>query len=535
MTTAPSSITSNEIEQLQAQAVDLLSRRQFGAAQQCCLKILHGDSKNADAHFLLGMIAIEVGRVGNALEFIDKAIEFAPQQAEYHAHRGRCLALLKRDSDALNAADQALGLKPDSALTYDTIGVVCSRAGDHRKAARAFRQAVAREPRNPSFQFNFGSSLKFLGKFDDAESAFEAAISASPRFHKAHASLSQLRKQTPERNHVKRLEGLIFNCGDNVDAELQLRHALAKELEDLRQHDNAFENLKIGNEKKRRKLNYSIDRDNKIFSRIERLFTLGSEHVQGLANDEPIFIVGMPRTGTTLVERILSCHSKVYSAGELQNFGIALKRATGTRSAEVLDIETLEKAMHIDTESLGRAYIDSTRPATGQSPHFIDKMPLNYLYLGFIHQALPDAKIICLRRNPLDTCLSNFRQLFALNFSYYNYAYDLIDTGRYYILFDRLMKHWQRVLPGKVLEIHYESVVADQEAESRRIVDHCGLDWEDACLAFDRNAAPVATASSVQVRQPMYAHAAGRWRRYEHHLGELKALFDSAGITYDGN
>ena len=537
MVTHPSSTgrpsAGPDLLQLHRQAVELLGKRQFGAAQQCCLRILKENPQHADAHFLLGMIATEFGRVSNALEFIGKAIELEPERAEYHAHRGRCLALLKYDSEALAAADTALALEPADALTCDTIGVVCSRAGDHEKAVEAFRRAVSREPDNPGFQFNLGSSLKFLGQFDAAEAAFESAISVSPRFHKAHTSLSQLRRQTPERNHIRRLEGLIHNCGDNVDAELQLRHALAKELEDLGDYDGAYRNLSIGNAKKHRQIDYSIERDRALFDCITGLFTGEDENTEGSDNREPIFVIGMPRSGTTLIERILTSHSTVYSAGELQNFGIALKRAANTDSREVLDIATLEKALQIDFASLGQTYIDSTRPVTGHTLHFVDKMPLNFLYTGFIHRALPNARIICLRRNPLDTCLSNFRQLFALNFSYYNYAYDLLDTGRYYVLFDRLMKHWQRVLPGKILEVQYESVIENQEAESRRIIDYCGLDWEEACLAFEQNVAPVATASSVQVRQPLYAHAVNRWRHYEKYLDDLKQLLTAEGITLE--
>lgn len=530
MGTKLSSSTGSRIQHIHRQALKLIDRRQFGHAQQLCLQILQDDPHHVDAHFLLGMIAMEVERLSNALEFIKKAIDLDSSLAEYHAQHGRCLVLLKRNKEALGAADRALALKPNDALTYDTIGVVYSRAGDQNRAALAFRQAIARESDNPGFQFNLGSSLKFLGKFDQAEAAFEAAISLSPKFVQAHTSLTQLHRQTPEHNHVRRLEGLIHNCGDNVDTELQLRHALAKELEDLGDYDRSFENLKIGNEKKRREINYTISQDKAIFNRIERLFEIENKAVKGYSSHEPIFIVGMPRTGTTLVERILTSHSAVLSAGELQNFSLAVKRAAGTNSAEVLDVETIEEAMNIDYSALGNTYIDSTRPATGHTLHFVDKMPLNFLYIGFIHRALPNAKIICLRRNPLDTCLSNFRQLFALQFSYYNYSYDLLDTGNYYIYFNRLMNHWQRILPGKILEVDYESVIANQEEQSRRILNFCGLDWEEACLAFDQNTAPVATASSVQVRQPLYTHAVNRWQKYEHHLDALKQLLKTEGL-----
>ena len=433
------------------------------------------------------------------------------------------------------AVDRAAALESDRALTLDTIGVVLSRLGNHNKAVQVFQKAVDADPANPGFAFNLGSSLKFLGDFDAAENAYESAISASPRFYKVHSSLAQLRRQTPEKNHIQRLEALLSNVRDDLNGELHLRHALAKEYEDIGEYDKAFENLKVGSRKKRAKLKYSVNDDRKLFACLESLFNDQSISgpSAGHATAEPIFVVGMPRTGTTLTARILTNHSAVYSAGELHNFSLSLKRATGTRSNVVLDIETLQRGMDLDFAALGETYLESTRPATGHTPHFTDKMPLNFMYIGFIHLALPNAKIICLRRNPLDTCLSNFRQLFGVDFSYYNYAYDLADVGEYYIRFHQLIEHWQSILNDKILEVRYEAIVADQESATRRMLDHCGIEWEDACLAFDENLAPVATASSVQVRQPLYDSAVARWRRYEKHLGPLKELLEGAGIQVE--
>jgi tetratricopeptide (TPR) repeat protein len=520
------------IGDLHREAQRLLSRGELGGAQQCCLKILQADRRHADAHFLLGVISSQINRYGNAVEFIEKAIEFGGERAEYHAQLGRCLAMLKRDREAVAAASRALTLNASDALTLDTIGVVFSRAGDHERAVEAFKRAVAKEPRNAGFQFNLGSSLKFLGDFAGAEQAYEAAIDSSPRFYKAHSSLSQLRQQTAESNHVKRLEGLLANAGNNVDGELHLRHALAKEYEDLGKFDRAFEHLAAGNARKRKHVEYSSEDDRRLFDAVRDAFDREIlSAVGGHDTREPIFIVGMPRTGTTLVERILGSHSQVVSAGELQSLPLAVKRAAGTTSQQVLDAETLEAALKTDFASLGRAYLESTRPLTGQTPHFIDKMPLNFLYIGFIHLAMPNARIICLRRNPMDTCLSNFRQLFAVKFSYYNYAYDLLDTGRYFLQFARLMEHWDRMLPGKVLRVDYEELVGDQQAQTRGILEHCGLEWEDACLRFEQNTAPVATASSVQVRKKIYATATGRWRRYEAQLAALRELLAREGVT----
>jgi hypothetical protein len=196
-----------------------------------------------------------------------------------------------------------------------------------------------------------------------------------------------------------------------------------------------------------------------------------------------------------------------------------------------LDAATLERGLALDFAALGRDYIESTRPLTGSVAHFVDKMPLNFFYIGFIHLALPNAKIVCLRRQPLDSCLSLYRQLFSVTFSYYNFAYDLADIGRYYVLFDRLMAHWRRLLPGKVLEVGYEALVQDQERETRRLLEFCALPFEPACLDFQDNSAPVATASSVQVREPLYQTSVGRWRRYAAHLEPLIEQLRAAGIA----
>jgi hypothetical protein len=238
----------------------------------------------------------------------------------------------------------------------------------------------------------------------------------------------------------------------------------------------------------------------------------------------------MPRSGTTLVERILSTHPQVHSAGELRNFMVALHQMTAATPAFLMDPSFPERVRGLDWESLGRAYLGSTRPLTGHTPHFVDKLPHNFLYAGFIAQALPEAKIICLRRDPIDTCLSNFKQLFELNSPYFDYSFDLLDTGRYYLLFDKLMAHWARVLPGRILEVRYEQLVDEQAVQTRRLLDFCGLPWDEACLRFEDNAAPVATASAVQVRAPMNRDSIGRWKRYESQVSGLLEILGAGGV-----
>jgi len=478
-----------------------------------------------------GVAAAERGRIGEGLELIRSALEADPADAEAHAQHGRFLSRLHRDREAVAAAERALELAPAASLTLDTIGVILSRAGLHERAIECFERAVAAEPSRASLHFNLASSLKFLGRFDEAETAYEACLGHDPRYWRAHSALSQLRRQTVERNHLERLEALLADGDLDADAELHLRHALAKELEDLGRHAESFVQLAAGKARRRATLGYAFERDRELFDALARLFAEPvAPPAPGTPADAPIFVVGMPRTGTTLVERILASHSQVASAGESQNFGVLLKRAVGTPSPRVLDVETIARSVSIDLPAVGRAYVERTRPS-GEKPRFVDKMPLNFFYLGHVARALPGARMVVVRRQPLDTCLSNFRQLFALGLSYYDYAYDLLDTGRYYLAFDRLMAHWHRVLPGRIHELAYEQLVADPPGETARLLGYCGLDWEDGCLAFERNPAAVATASAVQVREPIYARAVGRWRCYERELQPLVRLLAEEGCA----
>lgn len=475
------------------------------------------------------MRAAERGRIGAGLALIERACAAMPRDAEAHAQHARWLSKLHRHDEALAAATRAAALASTDARTDDTLGVVYSRAGRHQLAVERFSRATQAEPGRAGFQFNLASSLKFLGRFDEAEAAYESCLAADPRYWRAHSALSQLRRQSAERNHLGRLEALLAAGVPDADAELHLRHALARELEDLGRHAEAFDHLLHGKRRRRRERPYDFERDRSLFDAAQRLYPSPLEPVPTAADDGPIFVVGMPRTGTTLVDRILSSHSRVSSAGESQNFGVQVKRATGTLSPRVLDEETLLRSAHVDLAVVGRQYLDRTRPP-GDAPRFVDKLPLNFFYLGHVARALPQARLVVVRRNPLDTVLANFRQLFALNLPYYDYSGDLVDTARYYAAFDGLVAHWRRVLPGRVHELSYEALVDEPRGVIAALLEHCGLAWQEACVDFQRNPAAVATASAVQVREPLHAEAVGRWRRYERELQPAIAALRSLGI-----
>jgi tetratricopeptide (TPR) repeat protein len=525
---------SDEQKQRYAAAVEALNRGDWSQAQHVAMHLLREVPPHAGVYFVAGVSALHLQQFPLAVQCLRRATGLNPERADYLAQLARSLALSSMTKAAMEVADRALALSPGDAMTLDTLGVVYTQANAYERAAEMFRRVIALEPGQAIYRFNFATSLVFSGDIEQAERELEACLSLDPRYWKAYLTLAQLRKQTPEHNHVDRLQEALRDAAGDANAAMFLNLALAKEQEDLAQYPASFASLVRGKTAGATGRHYTSARDGALFDAIQTHFPGPVPAAAGDPSAEPIFVFGMPRTGTTLVERIISSHPDVQSAGELQEFGVALKRMSGSRTPELLDPDTFASARHVDWKQLGASYLASTRPRTGVRPRFIDKLPHNFLYAGYIANALPNAKLVCVRRDPVDTCLSNFRQLFSQNSAYYDYSFDILDTGRYYLLFDRLVAFWQRSIPGRILEIAYEDVVSAQEASTRRLLEFCGLSWNEACLRFEENAAPVATASAVQVRAPMYRSAMQRWRHYEPQLSELLSLFDEAGIAYGG-
>jgi tetratricopeptide (TPR) repeat protein len=533
---------AEQINEHQRAARTAMQQGQLRKAHQHCLAVLKLDQTQADAWFLCGVIAAQNGQNAKAADISRTAIKLAPANAEYRAELGKQLIALRRLDAALLAAQEAFALEPDDLPTLNTLGTVFSHCGEHEEALVCFtrvdRALHSREAGLPAewqanFYFNMAASLVFAGFFEQAEEAYEHSIRLQPHMYRAHSALSQLTRQTAGKNHLDRLQPLSETVSTPAD-QLRLGHAIAKEQEDLEQYEDSLASLAWAKQAQAAKVGYKAETDAALIATIERLFSAKifsgkTTNQRGCDNPEPIFIVGMPRTGTTLVEQILSSHSQVYAAGELQNFPLQVKRMTGSASTDMLDTETLGQSLQLDMSTLGSDYIDSTRPRTGHTPHFIDKLPMNFMYLGLIKLALPNAKLICLRRDPMDTCLSNYRQLFATNFKPYYYNLNLVDCGRYYIQFDRLIRHWREVMPGSIFELHYEALVAAPEPVSRELIAHCGLPWEDQCLEFNRRKTSVATASAVQVRNAIYQSSVNRWQRFGDALQPLYELLKSAG------
>lgn len=507
------------------------ARRDLPAAEQLAAGVVAAFPEDAEARFLLGMARAEAGRVSAGMSDIVQAVELDPR-GEYRAQLARLQVMLRQDGAAAQTLAAAELAPPEDALGRDTLGCVYARLGEHAASVPHFREAVRLAPNNVSFRYNLAAALNFIGDIDGAEAAAEALLAIDPDYPRGHHMLANLRKQTPVSNHVARLEAVLARA-DGGDARLLIGYALAKELEDLGEQQAAFARLAAVNREHRTRLPYSFASDAANFDAIERTWPrVAAAPARAVPQDRPIFVIGMPRTGTTLVDRILSSHPDVWSAGELQAMPLAVKMASGTRSRTVLDPETIEASAGSDLAAIGRDYLARARHHAGaREGRFTDKFPGNFQYAGFIARALPEARIVCLRRHPLDTVLANFRNLFAISSRYYDYSYDLMDIARYYVRFDRLMAFWREALPGRILELGYEDLVADQEGQTRRLLAHCGLEWDDACLDFHRNTAPVSTPSAAQVRRPMYKDAVARWKAHRDALAPVIAYFEEQGIA----
>ncbi|MCW1430705.1 tetratricopeptide repeat-containing sulfotransferase family protein [Novosphingobium sp. JCM 18896] len=508
-----------------------LMRGDLGATHRFATTLIAENAKDAEGHFLLGIVESSAGRIRQGIKHIADAVALDPQ-GEYRAQLAKLFTLVRQDGDAAAMLRDAEQAPPTDALSRDTMGCVYARLGDHAAALPHFVEAVRIEPENTEYRYNQAVTLNFLGRTDEADAALEDLLKLEPGNARAHHLLAGLRKQTTARNHVERL-GRVRNATRDGQGRLLLGYALAKELEDVGRPAEALDTLCAANGEHRRALPYTFERDAVVFDAVEAAGALTAAQ-PGTAVEAPIFVIGMPRTGTTLVDRILSSHPLVESAGELQAMPLAVKKAAGTRTPVVLDPETVAMAAQADMDAIGQDFLQrASHHRRDASLRFTDKFPGNFLYAGFIAKALPAAKIVCLRRHPMDTVLSNFRNLFAVSSRYYDYSYDLLDIAAYYVRFDRLMAHWRETLPGRVLELRYEDLVADQEGQTRRLLAHCDLDWSDDCLSFHANAAPVSTPSAAQVRRPIYADSVARWKQHAEILEPVRLFFEEAGIALD--
>jgi Tfp pilus assembly protein PilF len=513
----------------------LMERGQLVRARELVTDLKARHESTAAVWALASEISLRQGNLVDALEEVTRAINLDPSNPRRHAQRARCAILAGRRADARTSVDLALRHGVQQVDDLLLIASVLVRCDDHECALRLYERAEQLQPQRNEIQRGLATVHRFLGQVDRAERSCDRAIAIDPHDYEMLNLRSTLRRQRPDSNHVKELEHALRNAR-NWRGAVQIAYALAKELEDLGDHARSFRYLTQGASLRRRHTRYDVQDDVRIFSAIQAAFSaeaIRQQAATGYVTDEPIFVLGLPRTGSTLVERIISSHRSVTSAGELNTFAIEMLELVSARNGGVQPERLLlpAAALQVNMLELGRNYVEAARPRAQGAIRFIDKLPLNSLYLGLIHLALPKARVVHVQRHPVDTCLAIFKYLFK---NAYPFSYDLSDLATYYIEHHRLMEHWRAVLPsGWLYEIRYEDVVMDQQSATRRLLEYLDLPWDDACLDYHRNDRAATTGSATQVREPLYASSVGKWRCYEKELQPLITRLRDAGIVFE--
>lgn len=520
-----------QAEKLARQGWQCLRSGKISEAWQICEQLLNTAPDLEATRYLASKTLLQIGNARLALEHANAALELS-DKAALHLQKAQCVLVLGERDATRAAISEAVTRAQDDVAVLVVAGSILNKCEDVSGALQIFRQAQQLEPENDSVLFNLATSLRFLGELDEAEKIINRVIANNPDNQNSVLFRADLRKQTADDNHIEELEQRIGKGTNDWKGEMNLYYALAKEAEDVGLYEKSFAALSHGSSVRRRHLDYDVSRDVAVLNDIEVHYVdaASCDGGKGFGSEGPIFIVGMPRTGTTLVERILSGHSMVASAGELHDFSSELvkeiSRVNDGRPVAKSDI--VAASLQIDFARLGENYVRAARQAANATTTFlIDKLPFNFLYCGLIHRALPDAKIIHVTRDPMDTCYAVYKTLFG---QAYPFSYDLDELASYYVAYRKLMDHWQKVLSGLIFNISYEDVVAHTETEAQRLIHHCGLQWEPECLDFHTSKQASTTASATQVRQPIYSSSVQKWRNYEKQLAPLRDRLIAAGL-----
>ena len=474
---------------------------------------------------MLAEVAVRCGRNEDAKKLLERCLELAPG---FSAARYNYAVLLHRLNDtqrALVEIERLLAANPRSPSYRNLCAVLLSRVGEYERSGRTYALLLAEYPANAKLWLSYGHVLKTAGTPDDSADAYRQSIALNVAFGEAYWSLANLKTFRFHVTDIEAMQTQLLRPELDAESRLQFHFALGKAFEDCADYARSFEHYAQGNALHRAAHPYDAELNSKRVARLRRTFTrdfFRDRAGSGCDASDPIFIVGMPRSGSTLLEQILSSHPAVEGTTELPEIITMAKdlRAQADSSDIAVYAEVLASRSATELREMGERYIERTRiHRKTDRPFFIDKMPNNFLHVGLIHAVLPNAKIIDARRHPLGCCFSNFKQYYARG---QNFSYSLTDMGRFYRDYVELMEHFDEVLPGLVHHVFYERTVADTEAEVRRLLAYCGLPFEPACLRFFENERPVRTASAEQVRRPIYREGVEQWRHFEPWLGPLE-------------
>jgi len=507
----------------------------WATVSTCANEILRPQRHSSEGYYLTGLVERVANRPVKARQAFEKALSLDANRYDAAIELANQYSIARRNGEAAALLTKYEKKLTKSPMYLDLAGTIYTELGLSGNAWPLYKQATKLQPGVDLFQANLASCSVYLGKIEEAKTIYRGLLERFPNHRRNHYNLSRLGKANDDR-HVKQMKEVLRTNYDPPDKNIFLYYAIAKELEDLEQWEEAFEYYRQGGDAVSHVANYDVETDVELIDKIIEVC-----NANWLTNDRgkstgkgsgktPIFIVGLPRTGTTLTERIVSSHSLVESLGETMFLQMVLRRESGVEGVENMNPGMVEAVARKDMELIARGYLDSVSYRLGDKPMFIEKLPFNFMYLGFIAKAWPEARIIHVMRNPMDSCFSMYKQVFTWA---YKYSYSLEYLARYYVAHDRLRRHWQALLGKRMVEVHYESLVSDPENQTRALLERLGLEFEDACLNFDKNKAPSTTASSVQVREKVHRGSINRWTRFARQLQPLSDYLENAGIELE--
>jgi tetratricopeptide (TPR) repeat protein len=527
--------TPDDMKALSAMGRRAVQRREWQAVHRCAQAMLARDGASAEGLFLAGLAEKATGQPARAIATFARILELAPDRYDAAVELADELSRNFRQGEARALLEKSERQTHNSPHYLNLAGLTWSRIGMHERAWPLHRRAVDLQPGVAPLEANLAACSVYVGKIDEARALYRGLLARNPHHQRNHYDFSRL-ERARDASHVAQMKAVLAATKLPPAQNIFLYYALGKELEDLEQWDEAFHYYKLAGDAASSVSNYDVAEDIALIDAVidtcsaEWLAEAPATTPAAATGHTPIFVVGLPRTGTTLTERILSSHSQVQSVGETQFLQAVLRRVSGVSRLEGTTTEMLRAAAREDIGRVAAGYLYAVRYRLDSRPFFIEKFTENVLYLGFIAKAWPDARLVHLRRHPMDACFAMYKQVFTWS---YKFSYDLQAMGAYYIAYDRLMRHWRSVLGERLVEVDYETLVNDQEAQTRRLLSQLGLEFEPACLEFDRNEAASATASSVQVREEIHARSVRRWKHFELHLQPLQEILRSAGIVTD--
>ncbi len=491
-------------------------------AEEICRHFLRTHPKNVEGMRLLAKIGIELGILDDAEFLLESAVSFAPDDIQLRFDYIDALRRRQKSAEAREQAEALYARDPSNVLFQSRLAIECIQTGDYDRGLELFESVLEKLPGDPASLTSRGHALKTKGDRAQAEASYRAAIASKPGHGDAYYALANLKTYRFSASELAAMKAQIERSDLAFMDRVHLNFALAKALEDTGDYEGAFRCYDEGNALKRAQTRYSADAMTGELAKQKAACTaeLFAQHEgAGHAAPDPIFILGLPRAGSTLLEQILASHSQIDGTLELPNILALAHRLRGRKAGQSRYPEILDDLTHEQLAQFGADFIENTRIHRAGAPFFIDKMPNNFRHVGLIHLILPNAKIIDARRAPMDCCFSGFKQLFAEG---QEFTYGLTEIGRYYSDYVDLMDHWDSVLPGKVLRVQHEDVLDDLEGQTRRMLDFLEVPFEEQCLAFHQTDRAVRTASSEQVREPINRKGQDAWKPFEPWLGELK-------------